>query len=128
MKLRILLSLLCVSAATGCSMLAPLAMDAITGSVTGSDDKKEPLVGIDTEIVAGDKTQGVDSGTDTKLDDVVVQDNAQIHTNTVGKATDISQADNVTLNEGVPYWQTGVFALITLLLGVFMPQLVIRRK
>lgn len=110
-------------ALTGCSMLAPLAMDALTGA-----DKKEPLVGIDTEIVAGDKTQGVDNGTDTKLDDVVVQDNAQIHTNTVGKATDINQADSVTLNEGVPYWQSGVFALVALLLGVFMPQLVIRRK
>ena len=84
---------------SGCSALGGLATSAVTGAVT----KSEPLVGVDTEVVAGDKQQGVDNGTDTKLDDVVVKDNAQVNTNTVGKNTDIKSADNVTLNEGVPF-------------------------
>lgn len=127
MKLIILLSLCLIL--SGCSALAPLATSAITGSVAKNiTPSANPLVGIDTEIVAGDKTQGVDTGTDTKLDDVTLSDNAQVHTNTVGKNTDIASADNVTLNEGVPFWQAGVLALLCIMLGLFMPQLVIRRK
>lgn len=120
---KIITLALCVTLA-GCSALAPLAMSAIGGSV----EKKEPLVGIDTEIVAGDKQQGIDSGTDTKLDDVVVKDNAQINTKTVGKSTDIKQADSVTLNEGVPFWQAAILGIVCIMLGLFMPQLVIKRK
>jgi len=108
----------------GCSALAPLVTSAVTGSVA----KKEPLVGIDTEIVAGDKTQGVDTGTDTKLDDVTLSDNAQVHTNTTGKAINATGTDHLVLNEGVPFWQVAISSLGGILIGVFMPQLVIRRK
>jgi len=119
--LAITLSLLIL---TGCSALAPLATSAITGSVA----KKEPLVGIDTEVVAGDKTQGVDTGTDTKLDDVTLSGNAQVHTNTTGKAINATGTDHLVLNEGVPFWQAGALALLCIMVGLFMPQLVIRRK
>ena len=109
---------------SGCSALSGLAAQAVTGAIT----KSEPLVGVDTEIIAGDKQQGVDSGTDTKLDDVVVQDNAQIHTNTVGKATDINRADNVILNEGVPFWQAALAVLVAIMLGLLSPQFTVNRK
>jgi len=102
----------------GCSMLAGLATDAVTGQVA----KGDPLLGVDTEIVAGDKQQGIDTGMDVKFDDIDLEDNASITTNTTGRNTDIQSAERVTLNEGVEYWQAGVGALIMLLLGLFLPQ------
>ena len=114
---------------TSCSALTDLAVGAVTNQV--ADNK--PLVGVDTEIVAGDKQQGVLSGTDTKLDDVELGDNSQIVTHTTGRRTDVSgTAEQVTLNEGVPYWQAILAVLvtlfITLLIGMFMPQFQLRRK
>ena len=103
---------------TGCSMLAGLATDAVTSQVA----KGDPLLGVDTEIVAGDKQQGVDTGMDVKFDDVELEDNASITTNTTGRNTDIQSAREVTLNEGVEYWQAGVGAVIMLILGLFLPQ------
>lgn len=122
--LKDLLLLLAILFVSGCSALAGLATNAVTGAV--KQDK--PLVGVDTEVVAGDKKQGVDASTGTKLDDVVVKDNASITSKTTGKQNEIHRAENVTLNEGIPYWQTAIVGLVMLLVGLFAPQLVIRKK
>lgn len=109
---------------SGCSMLAGLATDAVTNQVA----KDEPLLGIDTEVVAGDKQTGLKTGSETKLEDVTVKDNAAVTTNTTGKVTDIAGAEKVTLNEGVPFWQAGIAGLLCLVLGLFAPQFTINRK
>ena len=110
---------------TSCSALTDLAVGAVTNQV--AQDK--PLVGIDTEIVAGDKQQGVLSGTDTKLDDVELGDNSAIITHTTGRRTDISgTAKEVTVNEGVPYWQAILAVILVVLVMLFTPQFQFRRK
>lgn len=122
--LKDLFLLLVITLVSGCSMLTGLATQAVTGAV----NKKEPLIGVDTEVVAGDKKQGVDSSTGTKLDDVVVRDNASVSTSTTGKQNEIHKADSVILNEGIPYWQTAIVGVVMLLVGLFAPQYVIRKK
>lgn len=111
---------------SGCSALTGLATSAVTGAVT----KQEPLLGIDTEVVAGDKVQGVElvDGPVVKWDEVDISDNAQLHTTSTGKNTEIDNAQVVNLEEGVPFWQAGVAGVILFLLGIFMPQLTINRK
>lgn len=107
---------------TGCSALTGLATDAAIGAVA----KDEPLLGIDTEIVAGDK-QGIKSGPDTKLDDVEV--NGNLTTSTIGRKTDVSgKTDNLTINEGVPFWWVLVGMFIMLCAGLFLPQFKMTRK
>lgn len=105
---------------SGCSALMGLATQAV--------GKGEPLVGVDTEVVAGDKQTGLKAGSETKLEDVTVKDNAVVTTNTTGKVTDIAGADKVTLNEGVPFWQAALAALVGIVLGLFAPQFTINRK
>lgn len=107
---------------TGCSALAPLATEAVVGAVT--EDK--PLVGIDTEIVAGDK-QGIKSGPDTKLDDVEV--NGNLTTTTTGRQTEVTgNNDVVNLNEGVPYGLAFLGVLVALVVGLYLPQYRFQRK
>lgn len=107
---------------TGCSALAPLATEAVVGAVT--EDK--PLVGIDTEIVAGDK-QGIKSGPDTKIDDTEVHGN--LTTTTTGKQTEVTgNNDVVNLNEGVPYEAAFFAALLALVVGLYLPQYRFQRK
>ncbi|AAM28393.1 hypothetical protein ABMA70_15885 [Halobacteriovorax sp. XZX-3] len=111
--------LMCTS---GCSALTGLATDAAIGAVA----KDDPLLGIDTEIVAGDK-QGIKSGPDTKLDDVEV--NGNLTTSTIGRKTDVSgTTDTLTINEGVPFWWVLVGMSVMLLLGLFIPQFKLTRK
>jgi hypothetical protein len=101
---------------------------ALTGFATQALGKGEPLVGVDTEVVAGDKQTGLKAGSETKLEDVTVKDNAVVTTNTTGKVTDIAGAEAVTLNEGVEFWQAGLAAVLTLMIGLFAPQFTINRK
>ena len=106
----------------GCSALTGLATDAAIGAVA----KDDPLLGIDTEIVAGDK-QGIKSGPDTKLDDVEV--NGNLTTTTIGRKTDVSgSTDKLTINEGVPFWWVLVGMFIMLCAGLFLPQFRVTRK
>ena len=106
----------------GCSALTGLATDAALGAV--AQDK--PLVGVDTEIVAGDK-QGIKSGPDTKLDDVEV--NGDLTTTTTGRRFDVTgNNDVVNLNEGVPPWVTVIGILLGVAVGLFLPQYKLGRK
>lgn len=122
--MKVALVILTVLILTGCSTLTGVATDAALGAVGLGDDKG---LSVDTEIVAGDKS-GIKTGVDTKLEDVEVNDNGQIHNTTTGELTDITGAESVTLNEGVPFWQAGVGILLGIFLGLFMPQFAIRRK
>lgn len=116
----ILCTILFVLYVQGCSTLTGLATGALTSSVTD----KEPLVGIDTEVVAGDKQQGVKSGTEAKLEDVQLKDNATLNNSTVGKSTSIDNpTGDINLNEGIPFWQAGVGILLAIMVGLFLPQL-----
>lgn len=112
-------------ALSGCSLLTDMVMSSVA--------KKEPLVGVDTEIVAGDKQQGVDTSTSTKMDDVELNDNAQQNNTSIGKKTAVSgNTEHLTLNEGVEFWQVGVagmaLLIVGMLLGLFLPQVHIKRK
>ena len=107
---------------TACSALTGIATDVALGAVT--EDK--PLVGVDTEIVAGDK-QGIKTGPDTKLDDVEV--GRDLTTHTTGKATEVtSESGVVNLNEGVPYEVAFIAALLALVVGLYLPQYRFQRK
>ncbi|MCK5644873.1 MAG: hypothetical protein KAJ19_29000, partial [Gammaproteobacteria bacterium] len=62
---------------------------------------------IDTELIVGDKQQtGIENNS----------------------STDISGADTVNIKEGVTFWQAGLLAIVMLFLGLFMPQLAVRKK
>lgn len=107
---------------SSCSMLTDLATGAVTSAVT----KEEPLVGIDTEVVAGDK-QGIKTGPDTKLDDVQVSGN--LTTSTTGRNTEFAgDAGVVNLNEGVPFWMAVVAVLLALAAGLLLPQYRINKR
>lgn len=121
---RVLLTLGMVLALNGCSAVT----SAVTDRLAGGD---KPAVGIDTEIVAGDKEQSVKAGeeTETRWEEVEVKDNARVTTNTSGKKTDINgSTEQINLNEGVPFWQAMVAALVGILAGLFLPQFSVYRK
>lgn len=110
---------------SGCTALTGAVTGGVLDSITGQDTG----LSVDTEIVAGDKAQSVgNSGADTKLEDVTVRDNAQINNVTTGENMDISGAESVTLNNGVPFWQAGLGILLGICIGMFLPQVAIRRK
>lgn len=115
LKVTLVCSILSVG---GCSSLVGFATKTLTGGST------EPLVGVETEVVAGDKQQGVDNSTATKID----SNEGVINSETVGEATEISGAETVNIDEGIPYWQATLGAVIFFLLGLFSPQLTISRK
>ena len=121
-----LLIILFLIGMSGCSTLAGLATNAVTGAVA----KDEPLLGIDTEITAGDKTEGVQivDAPVTKWDEVDLEDNAQLHNTSTGTLNDIREVETVTLNEGVKFWQAALAGVVLFLFGVFMPQLTVNRK
>lgn len=128
---RVLTGLLVVALA-GCSSLGSLATKAVTSAIAPDSG-----LSVDTELVAGDKEQQVVLGetldASQKFDEVAVNDNATLtmSTTTTKKATDID-ADNVVVNDGVKFYQVGLVALITLViglaLGLFLPQYKINRK
>ncbi|AFE86204.1 putative holin protein [Salinivibrio phage CW02] len=121
---QVLLMLGMVLALSGCSAVT----SAVTDRLAGGD---KPAVGIDTEIVAGDKEQSVKAGeeTGTRLEDVEVRDNARVTTNTSGKKTDINgDTSQINLNEGVPFWQVMAAVALSLFAGLFLPQLGLYRK
>jgi hypothetical protein len=123
------LLILCLTL-TGCSGLSGMATDAALGAVGLGSDKGG--LSVDTEIVAGDKEQEVQLG-DTlevapKFDDVDLENSTlNVNTDTTQKQREIN-AEVLEYKEGVPYWQASVGAVVFLLLGLFMPQLVIRKK
>lgn len=129
----LVVGLLAVVFLPGCSILAGLATDAVTNQVA----KDEPLLGIDTEIVAGDKEQSAKVGntdTTTRVEEVELEDNAQFHntTNTTGtkRETQVQsdKVEQINLNEGIPFWQAIIAAVGLLLVGLFTPQFIITRK
>lgn len=106
---------------TGCSAIGP----AVLGKVMGSSD---PMLGIDTEVVAGDKVQAVQVDTvqaPQKFDDVEVQGDLQVTQETQKGNRDIV-TDKYT--EGIPYWQASLGGILLLLVGMFLPQLAVRKK
>lgn len=112
---------------TGCSTLGSLATSTVAGALV--DDK--PLVGVDTEIVAGDKEQAVKLGSESsvKMEDVEVKDNAQVHNTTAGKKTDVNAtADTINMSGGVEFWDAIIAAVGGIFLGLFLPQLKVIRK
>lgn len=111
----------------GCSAMTGLATNAVLGAVT--EDK--PLVGVDTEIVAGDKEQSAKLGNEaaTRLDDVTVKDNASITNTTAARKIDINgDAGTIKLSEGVPFWQAALAVLLVIFVMLFTPQLTLGRK
>lgn len=92
----------------GCGTLAGVATDAIVDQVMPGNDDSSGL-SIDTELIVGDKqTTGIET-----------------HST---QTNDISGAEVVNLTEGVTFWQAGVLAVVMLILGLFMPQLALRKK
>jgi hypothetical protein len=86
------------------------------------------LVGVDTEIVAGDKT-GALLGPRSSFEEIDLKDNASVQSHTTGKATKFEgPVDKVELEEGVPFWQAGIAVLLGVVLGLFLPQFKIRRN
>lgn len=106
---------------TGCSAIGP----AVLGKVIGGSD---PMLGIDTEVVAGDKVQSVQVDTiqaTQSFDEVEVKGDLQVTSATQKGNRDIV-TDNYT--EGIPYWQVALGGITLLLVGMFMPQFAVRRK
>lgn len=125
-----------VLALSGCSAVgswvAGEAAGAAADAVTGNEDKSG--ISVDTEVVAGDKEQKVQAGTSNdsqvKLDDVEVQGTLNTSSKTTGKENnvDASSASSVELNEGVAFWQAGLFGIVLLLAGLSAPQFKVIRK
>lgn len=105
----------------GCSQIASLAGSAIVDSVTGGD---KPALGVDTEVVAGDKSQTVQVGDSVKapvkFDDISVKDGGNMSVNTTTntakkkQSIDASSASHVTVNnaDGLnPIWWLVIVAI-----------------
>lgn len=123
------LLILCLTL-TGCSGLSGMATDAALGAVGLGTDKSG--LSVDTEIVAGDKEQSVQLGDGLdvapEFDDVDLENSTlNVNTDTTQKRREIN-AEVLEYKEGIPYWQASIGAVVFLLLGLFMPQLVIRKK
>ena len=115
-------------ALSGCTGLTGVATDAALGAVGLGKDKSG--LQVDTEIVAGDKSQAIQVGetlqAGQKFDEVdLTNSQMSVTSNTEQGKRDIT-TDHYT--EGIPYWQAGLGGILFLLLGVFMPQLIIKRK
>lgn len=107
-----------------------MATDAALGAVGLGTDKSG--LSVDTEIVAGDKEQSVQLGDGLdvapEFDDVDLENSTlNVNTDTTQKRREIN-AEVLEYKEGIPYWQASIGAVVFLLLGLFMPQLVIRKK
>ncbi len=120
-KTLLLISVLTIS---GCSTIGPAVLGKVMGG--GSD----PMLGVDTEIVAGDKTQAIQMDTvqaPQKFDEVELSDNANMTiTSKTQKGNRDIKTDNYT--EGIPYWQAGLGGILFLIIGIFMPQLIVKRR
>lgn len=120
---------LCLCACSAVDV-ATTAIDAVTSS---SDSSDSGGVAVDTEIVAGNKNQSIETGQVTKsattLDDVTVKDGGTIHANTTNTTKDLEQkvdashAQNVTTNNGVSFGQAGIACFVFLIIGWLLPQL-----
>ena len=125
MKKYLLLGCIALS---GCAGLTGVATDAALGAVGLGKDKGG--LQFDTEIVAGDKSQAIQVGktlqAGQKFDEVDLT-NSQM---SVTSNTEQGKRDIVTdhYTEGIPYWQAGLGGILFLMLGVFMPQLTVKRK
>jgi len=114
---------------TGCSALTSAVAPAVLGGLA----KGDPMVGVDTEIVAGDKDQSVVLGETIdaaqKFDEIELEDNSQL---TISSTTEQGKraitAETLEYEEGLPYWQAALGSITFLLLGMFMPQFIIRKK
>ena len=125
MKKYLLLGCIALS---GCAGLTGVATDAALGAVGLGKDKSG--LHVDTEIVAGDKSQAIQVGetlqAGQKFDEVdLTNSQMSVTSNTEQGKRDIT-TDHYT--EGIPYWQAGLGGILFLMLGVFMPQLIIKRK
>ena len=115
---------------SGCAGLTGTALDAGLGAV-GLGDKGKGLH-VDTELVNGDKQQQIQFGealeVAPKFDEVDLENSTMnVNTDTTQKQREIN-AENVEYKEGVAYWQAALGAVVFLLLGLFTPQLIIKRK
>ena len=113
---------------SGCAGLTGTVLDAGLGAV-GLGDKGSGLH-VDTELVNGDKSQAIQVGetlqAGQKFDEVdLTNSQMSVTSNTEQGKRDIT-TDHYT--EGIPYWQAGLGGILFLLVGVFLPQLVIKRK
>ena len=127
--MRIYLLIVCL-ALTGCSGLSGMATDAALDAVGLGTDKSG--INVNTEVVAGDKNQSGQLGDSLEVsptfEEVELQDSTlNVNTDTTQKQREIN-AEVLEYKEGVPYWQAFLGAVVFLLLGLFMPQLVIRKK
>lgn len=114
----------------GCSSMTGVATDAALGAMgIGS---QESGLQIDTEMVAGDKTQTLHVGDTSgaqKFDDVGVSGNGTMNVDTKNTKTDRDiRAERVVYQEGVPYYQAAIGGIALLLLGLFAPQFVVIRR
>ncbi|AUR95225.1 TMhelix containing protein [Vibrio phage 1.204.O._10N.222.46.F12] len=117
-------------ALSGCAGLTGTALEAGLGAV-GLGDKGNGLQ-VDTELVNGDKQQQVQLGealtVSPKFDEVDLENSTMnVNTDTTQKQREIN-ASSVEYKEGVAYWQAALAGMIFLLLGLFTPQYVVRRK
>ena len=116
---------------SGCAGLTGTALEAGLGAV-GLGDKGSGLH-VDTELVNGDKDQTIQLGetldASSKFDEVDLSDNAQMTvTSNTNKQKNELNAKTIEYEEGIPYWQAMLGAVVLLLLGMFVPQYVIRKK
>lgn len=91
----------------------------------GSSD---PMLGINTEVVTGDKVQAVQIDTvqaPQKFNDVEVKGDLRV-TSETQKGNRAIVTDRYT--EGIPYWQASLGGILLLLVGMFMPQLALKKK
>lgn len=107
-----------------------MAIDAALGAVGLGTDKSG--ISVDTGIVAGDKNQSGQLGDSLEVapefEEVELNDSTlNVNTDTTQKQREIN-AEVLEYKEGIPYWQASIGAIVFLLLGLFMPQLAIRKK
>ncbi len=115
-------------ALSGCAGFTGVATDAALSAVGLGSDKGG--LQVDTEIVAGDKSQAIQVGetlqAGQKFDEVdLTNSHMSVTSNTEQGKRDIT-TDHYT--EGIPYWQAGLGGILFLMVGIFLPQLVIKRK
>ena len=113
---------------SGCAGLTGTALDAGLNAV-GLNKPKGGLE-VDSEIVAGDKSQAVQVGetlqAGQKFDEVDLTNSQMSITSKTEQGKRDITTDNYT--EGIPYWQAGLGGILFLMVGIFLPQLVIKRK
>lgn len=116
---------------SGCAGMTGMVTDVALEAV-GLGTTSDSGISVDTEIVAGDKEQSlnldsIDSS--TKFDDVELAGNASMNVSSeTSKQKNVIKADNVQYEEGVPYWQVALMSIVWFCVGLFLPQLAIRKK